>query len=70
VLVFLLAACGDQTITVGGEVLVRHTIDLSLFEEYYRSYCETLNSQKHLVDVCIADKMADLVATLSGANLL
>lgn len=65
---FLLAltACGDSTLTIGGEVIVKHRIDIESLEEYYRPICEAVFNSEADVQECIDGKIRDLLEDLEN----
>tara|TARA_R110000868_G_scaffold66014_6_gene197008 strand:+ start:6840 stop:7079 length:240 start_codon:yes stop_codon:yes gene_type:complete len=73
-LLLFCTACGDGTLIVKtqveGEVIVKHQIDVLAFEEYYRTYCETLYKTESLVQKCVDDQMAAFVKSLTENGLL
>lgn len=69
-LLLALVACGDSTVRVGGEVIVKHQVDLLMFEEYYKLYCESIHYYQDDIDACVEDKMAELVDSLTQNGLM
>jgi hypothetical protein len=69
-LLLALVACGDSNVQVGGEVIVKHQIDLNMFDAYYRDYCESLYTSKSAVDKCVKDNMDALVKSFTENGLL
>lgn len=65
-----LMACGNQRVDVGGEVVVKHQIDLNLFRDYYTEYCENTVSTPEEVEDCVNLKMEELMDALIAGNVL
>jgi len=65
-----LVACGDSTVTVTGQVLVKHQLDLNVFEEYYREICEKIFFTDEEIETCVDEKMSILIENFTQQGLL
>jgi predicted thioredoxin/glutaredoxin len=65
-----LSACGDSTVTVTGEVIVKHQVDVAQFEAYYKAYCETIYIRQVDIDNCVETSMADMLDMLANSSTL
>jgi hypothetical protein len=65
-----LSACGAQRVNVGGEVVVKHQIDLNLFKQYYVEYCTDQFNTQEEIDACADIKMQELIDALVAGNIL
>jgi hypothetical protein len=70
ILLLALASCGDSTVTVTGEVIVKHQVDVAQFEAYYKAYCETIYTRQSDIDNCVETNMADMLDTLANSGTL
>jgi predicted thioredoxin/glutaredoxin len=66
----IVTACGDSTVTVTGEVIVKHQVDVAQFEAYYKAYCETIYTRQVDIDNCVETSMADMLDMLANSSTL
>jgi hypothetical protein len=66
-MLLMLAACGDSSYVVSGNVTVTHKIDLAV--EWFETYCaEMYPEDEEGRDYCIETLTMDFIKTLAGSG--